>query len=126
MANLQHRLQGKHILDHRGIRIVLWLAMGMLALSVVRSGVTVWLLEQKREEIALALAHAGARVGEREQDLQTLETPQGVEKALRSAFNIKKPEEHTIIILDPTPTVSQDKGVRAWWGSLKQWFIHTP
>lgn len=120
---MQRHGQSGVILEVAWVRVVLWVLVGLFALSVVRAGVSVWLLARERDKVAETLARAEARAEIRSRELAALDTEAGVEKALRSAFNIKKPDEQTVVILDPTPPApASPKGVRAWWGQFIQWF----
>jgi len=122
MALMQHHIHEVAFFERKSVRVFLSLLVGIFALSVARAGVSVWLLSQERERLASELTSVQARANERSAQLEGLSTPAGVEKALRSAFNIKKPDEQTIVILDPTPTtLPEQKNSSTWWENIKKW-----
>lgn|GEM_PF-4530339 len=119
---MQHHTHDTAFFERKSVRVFLGVLVGIFALSVGRAGVSVWLLSQEREKLARELVSVQERANERSTQLEALSTPAGVEKALRSAFNIKKPNEQTIVILDPTPTTSpEQKSSSGWWENIKKW-----
>ncbi len=56
-------------------------------------------------------------------EIARLETKEGIEEEIRSKYNVSKPGENVLIIVDkdkPTTTPKQED--TSWWGRFKAWF----
>ena len=57
-------------------------------------------------------------------EIDRLKTKDGIEEEIRNKFNVVKPGEHLVVIVDDAST-SKDEAVKqndGWWGSFLGWF----
>ncbi len=92
------------------------LVIVVLAVIVVLLGRSVWNLYGKERDAATELAGAAAQnqrllknKATLSQEIAHLQTPEGVDEAIRSTFNVAKPGEN-LIIIEGSGTVATSSG----------------
>ncbi|MDO8522409.1 MAG: hypothetical protein Q7S08_03935 [bacterium] len=120
MSTFEQRRDPLHLFGKR-----LFLALLVLLIAVAISGV--WKAYRKeqeslslRREAEVQLADLAKRKAQLETDISKLNTPRGMEDALREQYLLARSGENLIIIVDsPTPTPIEATS------SMMQWFQKT-
>ena len=57
-------------------------------------------------------------------EIERLKTKDGIEEEIRNKFNVVKPGEHLVVIVDDASTSKNEttKQNTGWWGSFLGWF----
>jgi len=57
-------------------------------------------------------------------EIERLKTEDGIEEEIRNKFNVVKPGEHLVVIVDDASTSKNEtaKENTGWWGSFLGWF----
>jgi cell division protein FtsB len=86
----------------------------ILGLLVILSLRSIWMLYQKQQESEKLRQQANAEVGEllaRQAELNTqiarLQTPQGIDAAIRDKYNVAKPDENMVVIVDDQSSTTE-------------------
>jgi cell division protein FtsB len=104
--------------------------LGFLGLLVILAVHSTWNVYQKqRESVALLRVAQGESsvLKAREQELQTkiasMQTEQGMEEEIRSKFNVAKPGENVVVVLDQSDaTTSTSTTTISFWQSILNFF----
>lgn len=78
----------------------------------------------KRQEAAAGLAELQAREAALRSNLDRLNSESGMESEIRDRFDVGKPGEHEIVIVDPPANASSTttETSKHWWEKLLSWF----
>jgi cell division protein FtsB len=103
--------------------------LGVLCLLVILSIHSIWSVYRKQieSENLLQLAKAQEtelqdREKELRQKIDDLKTPQGLEAEIRSKFNVAKPDESVVVVLESTSTDSVATSTMSFWRKFFDFF----
>jgi cell division protein FtsB len=104
--------------------------LGFLGLLVILAVHSTWNVYQKqRESVALlrVAQEESSVLKAREQELQTkiasMQTEQGMEEEIRSKFNVAKPGENVVVVLDQSDaTTSTPRATTSFWQRILNFF----
>ena len=123
MIDFQQKRKVRSVMYHKVTLVIL----GILVLLSLRS---VWLIYQKQRESEELLktsqqhvADLTARENEVHNEINQLQTPEGVEAEIRSKFSVAKIGENVVLIVDSTASSSQGKSPgKSWWQKIVDFF----
>lgn len=105
------------------------LFIGGLLIAVVFLSRATWNLYQKnslaresRNDAEQEFANLENRYEGLSADLSRLQTDHGLEEELRTKFQVSKPGEHTIVLLDPKQEEDDEESGEGFWRSLINFF----
>ena len=104
--------------------------LGFLGLLVILAIHSTWNVYQKQRESVALLRVAedqSSVLKAREQELQTkiasLQTEQGMEEEIRSKFNVAKPGENVVVVLDQSDSATSTSTTTiSFWQSILNFF----
>jgi hypothetical protein len=75
------------------------------------------------EAIAVKLTEAKDRESELKKDIEELSTGAGMEKEIRSKFDVRKAGEEVVIVIEPKKSEVEEQVIeKSWWVSIENWF----
>ncbi len=120
--------KGRGTFQKRMVQSGMWFT-GLLFLAVLlaQGAVGVYVKhresEKRLQETAAALEAVEGRIAGLEEEIAYLETPQGMEREIRTKFSVARPGEKVVVVLDSpeveTPVVEEEVGL---FGRIKGWF----
>jgi hypothetical protein len=103
--------------------------LGFLGLLVILAIHSTWNVYQKQRESETILHLAEVQSTEleaRQKELQTkitsMQTAQGMEEEIRSKFNVAKPGENVVVILDQSDSTSTSTTTISFWQKIVKFF----
>lgn len=120
--------KGRGTFQKRTVRSGIWFA-GLLFLAVLlgQGAVGVYIKhresEERLQETAAALEAVKERIAGLEGEIAYLETPQGMEREIRTKFSVARPGEKVVVVLDSakpeTPVLEEESG---FFDRMRKWF----
>ena len=108
------RVQGRRFIYTPVVLILLALLVGLLARSTLRVYRNEELARAKRNEAVLAEQALLSQKAALEERLARLNTPRGVEEAIRTKFQMARPGEELLVIVDERSTTTATS-TPSWW-----------
>ncbi len=131
MKQMKVMQKGRGTIQTRSVKSGVWFA-GLLFLAVLLAQGALGVYFKHREsrerlmETTAALQAVEARIGGLEDEIAYLETPQGMEREIRTKFSVARPGEKVIVVLDsakdeplaePEETGFLDR-IRGWFAQI--------
>jgi cell division protein FtsB len=120
--------RGRGTFQKRTVQSGMWFA-GLLFLAVLlaQGAVGVYMKHRESEarlqETAATLEAVEQRIAGLEDEIAYLETPQGMEREIRTKFSVARPGEKVVVVLDsPKPEASVVEEEPGFFGRIRGWF----
>lgn len=101
----------------------------VLCMLLLITGKELWDIFKKRQQAEDGLARVQAHYQDLLQrkeflssEIQSLETPEGIESKLRGRYSIAKSGEKVIVLVTDEKATSTEEENVGWWGKLWGWF----
>lgn len=95
------------------------LALLVVTILIARGTYSVWQKKVSSQAYVTSLEAKVAELNTEEvdvtQNMASLGTESGIEKEVKEKYNVAKEGEHVVILVDPTPTTTQEVGPEKSW-----------
>lgn len=111
-----HRISPKNLL---GLLVALIVAF-LLMLSVISVATKYFGIRRHIKDLTLEQAELQKKHESIAEKNAYLATPEGTEEILREKYNVIKPGEGIVVVVDPAPAVlpASDTGPKHWWQAI--------
>lgn len=111
-----HRISPKNLLGLMAALVVVFL----LLLSVVNVAIKYFGIRKHIKDLTLEQAELQKKHESIAQKNAYLATPEGTEEILREKYNVIKPGEGIVVVVDPAPAVppASDSAPKHWWQAI--------